>query len=321
MQFLLKEKPDKEGLVRLRGEDYHYLVHVRRLKPGAVFPALLTPPGAEARRVKVTVTGIDKNILTGSVTYTDQEPANAKTPADSKIPDDTELPPIILFQALPKGAKMDLIVRQATETGISEIVPFISEYSVPKAEERGGREGERSSRTERWTRIVKEARQQSLSATDTRVHDILSADKLFDYWEKLQSNCSGAVNGGEKTASCGFIFTPQAAMDCGDKNASGRVFAEQKLRLSESAGTPILNSLLAKGGFHRYLNIKPSLLVLAVGPEGGFSAMELERFIKAGFKAVSLGATVLRTETAALYGAAAAKIIMMEKAWWETKLP
>jgi 16S rRNA (uracil1498-N3)-methyltransferase len=40
-------------------------------------------------------------------------------------------------------------------------------------------------------------------------------------------------------------------------------------------------------------------LTLAVGPEGGFDALEEKLFAQAGFAAVRLGARVLRTETAA----------------------
>jgi 16S rRNA (uracil1498-N3)-methyltransferase len=43
---------------------------------------------------------------------------------------------------------------------------------------------------------------------------------------------------------------------------------------------------------------------LAVGPEGGFDAEELEAFRACGFFAVALGPRVLRTETAAIAGIA-----------------
>jgi len=43
-----------------------------------------------------------------------------------------------------------------------------------------------------------------------------------------------------------------------------------------------------------------SKLLIAVGPEGGFSPGELERALAAGFVAVGLGPRVLRTETVAL---------------------
>ena len=44
--------------------------------------------------------------------------------------------------------------------------------------------------------------------------------------------------------------------------------------------------------------------VLAVGPEGGFSAAEERLFVAAGWQKLSLGPYVLRAETAAVVGAA-----------------
>jgi len=249
-QFLLTEEPDKDGLVRLKGEDYHYLAHVRRLKPGGTFTALLP----SSTPVIVTVTDVDSHTLTGTTA-----PALSET-----MPQ----PPIILFQAMPKEPKMDLIVRQAAESGISEVVPFIAEHSIAK----------KHYRTERWERIIKEARQQSGSAVDTRIRGPLNAGELFAYWAELRSE-----------TSLGIVFSPDQPLE--------------------------------KGGFHRYLNKEPTSVVLAVGPEGGFSAGEVGRFVSEGFKPLSMGAAVLRTETAALYGAAAVRIILMEGETWALEDP
>jgi len=49
---------------------------------------------------------------------------------------------------------------------------------------------------------------------------------------------------------------------------------------------------------------KPQRVALLVGPEGGFADAELARFDVAGFIPVSLGPRILRTETAAIVGAA-----------------
>jgi hypothetical protein len=49
-QFLLPAPPDRDGLVRIRGGDFHYLVHVRRLRPGDRFKALLPGRGAGGLR-------------------------------------------------------------------------------------------------------------------------------------------------------------------------------------------------------------------------------------------------------------------------------
>lgn len=48
-------------------------------------------------------------------------------------------------------------------------------------------------------------------------------------------------------------------------------------------------------------------LALAVGPEGGWASEELEEFERAGWIAASLGATILRAETAAIAGLAIAR--------------
>ena len=252
-QFILKEGPDKNGFIRLGGRDYHYLVRVRRLKSGDSFRALLPAPdtgaGQEARAVTILVRSAGDGVL---VCECSAEEAPGAV---------SEQPHIILFQALPKGTKMDLIVRQAAEGGLRELVPFAAEHSVKT----GGT-------VERWQRIVKEACQQSGSRTITEIRPLSSFDDLLVYWEKLRASLA-----------LGIFFHQEA---------------------------------LEKGTFHDYLSSNPKRVVLAVGPEGGFSPGEVRRFLDAGFKPLCMGNTVLRTETAALYGAAAVRIILLERASW-----
>jgi 16S rRNA (uracil1498-N3)-methyltransferase len=72
-----------------------------------------------------------------------------------------------------------------------------------------------------------------------------------------------------------------------------------------------------EAALHSYLAEKCAFLVLVIGPEGGFSASETGEFIARGFKALSLGSTILRAETAALYAVAAARILLLEKESWK----
>ena len=57
------------------------------------------------------------------------------------------------------------------------------------------------------------------------------------------------------------------------------------------------------------LTNKPSTVALIIGPEGGFSEKEVRSVIERGGKAVSLGKTILRTETA---GSAALAMLMYQ---------
>lgn len=60
--------------------------------------------------------------------------------------------------------------------------------------------------------------------------------------------------------------------------------------------------------------LQPSDNVLAfIGPEGGFSTKEIQKLKNKGFKTVSLGKTILRAETAAIYVASIMKFFMEAK--------
>ena len=262
--FILNRQPDRDNTIRLEGDDYRYLVRVRRFAVGEFFPAVL-PNGDETL---VQVLSVDHGILTGKCNSADSVPQAALSEAASS---EAKLPPIILFQALPKGEKMDLIVRQAAEGGITEIVPFVSEFSVVKMKAGGGQ------KFSRWERIIREARQQSGSMTATAIRRPVAIDGLFAYWEQIKAYWPGIL---------GLLFH---------------------------------HLPLAKLSLHEYLDTNPEAVVLAIGPEGGFSPAEAQRFLAAGFKPLTIGNTVLRTETAALYAAAAVRILLLERDSWKTK--
>ena len=261
-QFVLNKPPDNNGIIQLDGKDFHYLVRVRRLAAGEYFSAIL-PSGKEAQ---IKIISINKDVLKGEVQIFSH--------GEHRGTESTErIPPLILFQALPKGDKMDLIVRQAAETGIAEIVPFISEFSVAK-------KSAGTAKFSRWERIIKEARQQSGSKTATIIHQPLTIKELLEYWKNL-------------TGAIGLLFHHQV--------------------LEQISLHGYLNSMLAQ----QAKTAKSAVLV--IGPEGGFSDAETVLFMENGFKPFTIGETVLRTETAALYCAAAVRIILLEKDSWQLK--
>ena len=253
-QFILNSDPDKDWIVRLEGKEHRYLVRVRRMAAGEFFPALL--PNGEETIVKII--SIDANVLVGKCTNSPVSSSNH----------DSSLPPIILLQALPKSDKMDLIVRQAAEGGITEIIPFVSEFSLGKANASG-------QKFSRWERIIKEARQQSGSKIATTIRLPLTIDELIFYWNELKS-----------------------------KNVIGLFFHHR---------------VLEQKSIHEYLEVSPQKIIMAIGPEGGFSEKEVSLFFESGFKPLTIGDTILRTETAALYFAAAIRVILLERDAWEMK--
>ena len=338
-QFLLPAVPAvpaaRPGAVlEITGSDYHYLVRVLRLRPGAVIPVA----DAAGRRGRATVTAIDHRSArlliaaeraataagaaateTGTAAQpvaaaVSAHPAHARQDAVSGEPatraqataaaqagnsrlsaraaaaartadpgsagTPTQAAPAIgageavagarvaaaavsatgapgaltLIQALPKGALMDRIVRQATELGATRLAPVVAERSQGRAGDAA-----QARRWERWQRIARQAAQQSGAGPPVIEQPV----PLRRYLEELPA---GGLN---------LLFDPDAE--------------------------PLPAAMVrAMGGGSASGAAPPLALRCAVGPEGGFSPAEAALFRDHGFRAVGLPAGLLRVDTAAV---------------------
>jgi len=125
----------QEGGICLSPEQQHYLQRVLRLQQGDRFIAM-------DGRGHSWLAQLDLGNLS---------PLRARLIEPLKI--QTELPiAVTLMAALPKGNGFDEVVRQATELGVTGIVPLISDRTLlhPSAQ-----------KLERWRRIMQEAAEQS----------------------------------------------------------------------------------------------------------------------------------------------------------------
>jgi len=86
---------------------------------------------------------------------------------------------IVLGQALPKAQKMDFIVQKSTELGVTTIIPFISDRSVPSLNE------ERSKKKRiRWQRVALETTKQCGRVTVPQVEAIVPFKEILNWWSK-----------------------------------------------------------------------------------------------------------------------------------------
>jgi 16S rRNA (uracil1498-N3)-methyltransferase len=67
---------------------------------------------------------------------------------------------------------------------------------------------------------------------------------------------------------------------------------------------------------HLYLFSATGKINIILGPEGGFSDNEVRFMMEKEFLPAYLGQNILRAETAAIYGIAAIKTILLEKEKW-----
>ena len=140
-RFVLPPDCTGEGLYTLTGKPFHHICRVRRSKAGARLDAV----DGQGRHFLVVFRDIGPRSCRVELVAGDVRPAEEAGPR------------IVLFQGLPKGRKLDQIIRQCTEAGVAEIVPFTSRNTV--AESITGARAE--AKLGRWTSIAREAVQQS----------------------------------------------------------------------------------------------------------------------------------------------------------------
>jgi 16S rRNA (uracil1498-N3)-methyltransferase len=87
-------------------------------------------------------------------------------------------------------------------------------------------------------------------------------------------------------------------------------------RQADVCGLFLHQQPMANRPLHSLLSVTPALTCFAVGPEGGFTDSEAAALTEAGLLPVFLGRSVLRTETAAIYGTAAIRTLLLERESW-----
>lgn len=224
-----------EGAIPLAPGALHHLRDVLRLDAGS---EIIVVHGGVAARVRLTAVG-----------------ESAEGEALELLPA-RHLPRVTLAQGLAKGEKMDDVVRQATEIGVSRIVPFSAERSVVRLDA-----DKAAARVERWRRIAAEAAQQSQRADIPQVHALATSGELPD------------------------ILEGSLMLVCWEDAIDAEGIASAIERLGPAPETDV---------------------TVVVGPEGGLTAGEVSLLEASGAVTVTLGATVLRTETAGVVATALA---------------
>ena len=138
-QLLLPRGYSGEPRITLSGPEYRHLAVVRRMREGDCLDAV-------DRR------GVRYSLRIVRVGHGECEVALA--PRAGGPPRRAPGVRVTLLQCLPKGRKIDLIVRQATEAGVARIVLLVSERSVSRPSEDDQRAG-------RLARVAGEALEQS----------------------------------------------------------------------------------------------------------------------------------------------------------------
>lgn len=162
--------------LQLTGEKARYLSTVLRYGPGDSIIVTDTTNSSFTARI-ISISKKQSTIeITGSLHQ------NSESPLD-----------IVLLQGILKGAKMDLVVQKATELGVTEIVPVITDRSQIRE----------TRKHQRWQKIAEEASRQCgrnripLILETVAFESVIASegyDKGILFWEEEKIPVSNAVS-------------------------------------------------------------------------------------------------------------------------------
>lgn len=150
----------------------------------------------------------------------------------SEVSDTTELPArIFLFQGLPKGDKMELIIQKAVELGIYQIIPVAMKRSIVKLDAK-----KEESKRKRWNMIAESAAKQSKRIMVPEVSGVM------DFKEAVQLSRSFDLTLLPYESATGISGTrevidkAEAGMDIGIFIGPEGGFEEAEVALAKEAG-------------------------------------------------------------------------------------
>lgn len=225
------------------GDDFNHMVNVLRMNVGEEFSVSIKDedgiPGAEdefsgRKEYRFGIESIEDSQLVGELRFVKENGA--------------ELPSkIYLFQGLPKGDKMELIIQKAVELGAYQIIPVSMKRCVVKLDEKRA-----ASKVKRWNAISEAAAKQSKRGVIPEVTMPMTYKEAVKYAEQIDVKL--------------LPYEMAEGMDYTKKII-------ESIKPGESVG-------------------------IFVGPEGGFADEEVAFAGESGFKTITMGKRILRTETA-----------------------
>lgn len=148
--FFVSPEQIGEEQIRITGPDVNHIGNVLRMRPGE----------------KICVSdrqNVDYYCIIDRIT-----PEQVTARIVNRTEESRELPARIwLFQGLPKGDKMELIIRKAVELGVYAVVPVVMKRSVVKLDEKKA-----AAKKKRWEAVSESAAKQSGRQTVPRIGDV-----------------------------------------------------------------------------------------------------------------------------------------------------
>ena len=239
-QFFIEPSSIREEHIVITGSDVNHIKNVLRMRIGEKIAAVNE---AEGRKYLCEIREIEEESVLCRILSVEE--------AESELP-----AKIYLFQGLPKGDKMELILQKAVELGCYEVVPVICKRCVVKLDEK-----KQKSKVQRWQSISEAAAKQSGRQIIPQVHEVIGFSQALSYaadmdnkfipYEKAidimeTKKLLGEVRPGQKIA---VLIGPEggfeeAEIEESEKNGVTPVTLGRRILRTETAAITVLGWLM-----------------------------------------------------------------------------
>lgn len=161
--FFVTTDQVKDGKIYIEGSDVNHIRNVLRMKPGE----------------QLYISDGDNHKYLCQVEGFAEEKAALQILSEETT--DTELPSkIYLFQGLPKGDKMELIIQKTVELGVYEVIPVSMKRCVVRLDAKKA-----AKKTARWNEIARSAAKQSGRGIIPHVREVVGFEEALDLAKEL----------------------------------------------------------------------------------------------------------------------------------------
>ena len=165
-QFFVDDARMGKEFITIIGSDVNHIKNVLRMKPGEK----IRVSNQKGQDYFCSIIELGDDFVQADIL--DSEAAN--TELSSKI---------YLFQALPKGDRMETVIQKAVELGVHEIIPVAMKYCVVKLDAKKA-----ENKRKRWQAIAESAAKQSKRSLIPVVHEVMSFKEALSYAKECKVN-------------------------------------------------------------------------------------------------------------------------------------
>jgi len=203
---------------RISGKDHNHICNVLRMQPGDTFLVSCDGVSNLCRLQSMETDAVVADIVEENYR-------------------DTELPVrFYLFQGLPKGEKLELIIQKAVELGVAGIVPVEMSRCVMKLDEK-----KKKARRERWQAIAESAAKQSKRNVIPQVWDVLTYKQAMEKAAGMDLFLAPYEHERGMTATREALDRIRPGMSVGILIGPEGGFDDKEIDLARSAGAAVIS--------------------------------------------------------------------------------